>query len=405
MEESPRIVICGEIFSSNLGDGVIAECLSYMLKRIVPDCAVVLFDLAGRHGFVARKESMEVAADPLRQLHRFFYRTSVLWRRGITYLLWYFSFRGKFRHILRERLKHSDALIIGGGQLIMDNDLSFPLRISEAVNCASEARLPICFYACGFGAEWSRPGVKRFQKALRNPGVAWISLRDRFSRDAFVNQFGERLVKEISFDPALVCAEVFGVERNNSSRVIGIGITSPDVFQQRFPGKKVDNNAWLEFWSGLIERLEDHGMQVRLFTNGSPEDATFMNSIVNNSPGAVGRADIPKTPLELVQLIAGYRGVISHRLHANIIAFSLGVPSVGLGWDPKVEAFSVMSGRSEFFLPPNEIDIEKTVNRLEKALAAEDSPEKRKLLADQALESVSDMISELQSIRTKIVSQ
>jgi polysaccharide pyruvyl transferase WcaK-like protein len=42
------------------------------------------------------------------------------------------------------------------------------------------------------------------------------------------------------------------------------------------------------------------------------------------------------------------RSVIAHRLHASIVAYALGVPSLGLRWDPKVENFYANCGREEW---------------------------------------------------------
>lgn len=50
-----------------------------------------------------------------------------------------------------------------------------------------------------------------------------------------------------------------------------------------------------------------------------------------------------------MQEIAGFRAIIAHRLHANIIAYSLGIPSVGLSWDHKVVDIGTISGRERYF--------------------------------------------------------
>src|SRR5687768_7364427 len=50
---SPRltVVVCAEVFSSNLGDGVIAESLVHLLCTERPDVHVRLMDVSGRSGW------------------------------------------------------------------------------------------------------------------------------------------------------------------------------------------------------------------------------------------------------------------------------------------------------------------------------------------------------------------
>ncbi|MFM9109857.1 MAG: hypothetical protein ACKOPN_04535, partial [Prochlorococcaceae cyanobacterium] len=43
-----RVAICAEVWSTNLGDGVIAESLAYLVRRGQPDAEVSFLDLNDR---------------------------------------------------------------------------------------------------------------------------------------------------------------------------------------------------------------------------------------------------------------------------------------------------------------------------------------------------------------------
>ena len=43
-----KIVLCGEFLSSNLGDGVIADSLEYLIRKAEPDIVIYRMDLSGR---------------------------------------------------------------------------------------------------------------------------------------------------------------------------------------------------------------------------------------------------------------------------------------------------------------------------------------------------------------------
>jgi hypothetical protein len=58
----------------------------------------------------------------------------------------------------------------------------------------------------------------------------------------------------------------------------------------------------------------------------------------------------PKHPKELAKTISGFRALISHRLHANIIAHSYAIPTVGLKWDAKILSYFILIDREQFCL-------------------------------------------------------
>ena len=74
-------------------------------------------------------------------------------------------------------------------------------------------------------------------------------------------------------------------------------------------------------------------------------------------------------PRELVAQISGFRAIVAHRLHASIIAYSLGIPSVGLVWDKKVRAFGIMTGRERFFIDPTAVTPDHVFETLEEAMS------------------------------------
>lgn len=39
---------------------------------------------------------------------------------------------------------------------------------------------------------------------------------------------------------------------------------------------------------------------------------------------------------------------MAHRLHANIVAYGLNIPSIGMNWDKKVESFFELTGRKRY---------------------------------------------------------
>ncbi len=108
-----------------------------------------------------------------------------------------------------------------------------------------------------------------------------------------------------------------------------------------------------DFFANLAEALQQEGARVLYFTNGAAEDNRVMAEISSRPTRASANAAdttflVPKRPDDLVSLISACSCIAAHRLHANIVAYSLNIPSVGMNWDKKVESFFRLTGRTQY---------------------------------------------------------
>jgi polysaccharide pyruvyl transferase WcaK-like protein len=80
--------------------------------------------------------------------------------------------------------------------------------------------------------------------------------------------------------------------------------------------------------------------EVNIFTNGDLLDYELALKIYEQCKLTGGKninvLQRPTSDLELLAQINAFDKVVAARLHANIVALSLGIPSVGLVWDTKV---------------------------------------------------------------------
>ena len=177
-------------------------------------------------------------------------------------------------------------------------------------------------------------------------------------------------------DPAVWAAEAFGRQRDRTAHVIGVGVMAPPAAQQ---GAEVAEAGWLthaflmHFWSAVLSGLDAAGHEIVLFTNGAPDDQALAQQVWDALPDAL-RCRVVLQPRmrdgeALVQCIARCRAVISPRLHALIVAHSLGVPAVGLVWDDKVRQFGVLSGHPERMLEAGGASPERALRLLQEAMA------------------------------------
>lgn len=86
----------------------------------------------------------------------------------------------------------------------------------------------------------------------------------------------------------------------------------------------------------------------------------------------------PEKPEQLVKQIASFKAVIAGRFHANIIATSLGIPSVALVWNEKMRAFSELIGCPERYVgSPETLQNPAEIIRILETAMAEGYDEKR----------------------------
>jgi polysaccharide pyruvyl transferase WcaK-like protein len=115
--------------------------------------------------------------------------------------------------------------------------------------------------------------------------------------------------------------------------------------------------AW---FADLVGQLDARGWRVRLFTNGSPEDATYAaRAWPRLAAAAKGQTLEPAAkfgrPAELAAFISGMDLVMAHRMHACICAYAYGLPQIGFAWDVKLQSFFESVGRGEYVVDPGRI--------------------------------------------------
>lgn len=71
----------------------------------------------------------------------------------------------RLRRHVRTRLAGCDAVVLGGGNLLTDADLNFPMKIAGALAQAARLRLPVAVNGVGANRQWSEAGRRLFGRA------------------------------------------------------------------------------------------------------------------------------------------------------------------------------------------------------------------------------------------------
>ena len=354
-----RIALLNVKFSPNLGDGLLSECLERELARALPGADVLAIDLAGRRDYRGHGPSRRGAAIALLQrLPRWARRHAV---RGALTLLVRFRLR---RHV-RERLAGVDAVVVGGGNLLTDSDLNFPMKLSGALAEAARLRLPVAVHAVGANRRWSPTGHRLFARALAGSRLVAASVRDARSQAAWRNLLEPAgiMPAALAGDPGLLARHHYPVPPRTPRQgpaLIALCITAPLAVRYHASGSAPGTDL-MQWYGDAVIALAAAGHGLALFTNGSPEDRAFLSNHRTRwqamAPGLEVAAAF-STPAELAGFIAGADLVIAHRMHACIAAHAFGIPAIGLKWDVKLDSFFALAGRDAFIadcadLPPD----------------------------------------------------
>jgi polysaccharide pyruvyl transferase WcaK-like protein len=222
---------------------------------------------------------------------------------------------------------------------------------------------------------WSETGLKWCRAAFSRPGMRAVFLRDADSKDRWDDLMGPQTghVAQVVRDPGLLASSLYPAPARPEGRrpVAGLGLMSHIAI--RYHADSAPNLERLGTWYEAVARgLIAEGFQVRIFTNGSPEDKAYAATLAERLRALGLEEDIlfleQRTPEGLCRHIADFDVLIAYRMHAVIAAYSYGVPAIALSWDRKLAAFMASVNRQDHLLDVAKTAPEVCVEMAEAAL-------------------------------------
>lgn len=352
-----NILVVGEHFSENLGDGLLCEVVRRVLvEELGNEVEIFLLDLSGRDGFKVYKKQKDLNRDNN--------KSSVV-KNSIynlipnpikDYMVEIKRLRKIKRQIVSLAKTPMDMIVFSGGQLFMDY---FIKAIYLVVKYFDTMNTKIIFNCCGVGKNNSALNTMLLRKVLKQDNISSITLRDNY--EIFMKTYykGEHTINK-TLDSGIICNEYFEMNPRLED-VVGIGVMNPQVIRNN--GIQISDQQYDELIINIIHRLEKDEVKWQLFTNGCPNDQIRAEKIVNTlgkDPKVL--ASRPINPEQLVKTITQYKSIISMRMHSHIVAYSFNIPSIGFIWDKKIgELAETLDRRAFFFELLEENVIEKII--------------------------------------------
>ena len=301
-------------------------------------------------------------------------------------------------------IKNCDLLIFGGGSLLQDvtsnGSIFYYLFV---IRMALMFKKKVLLYSQGVGP--IRGAFNRRLTARYLKKVDEIAVRDEASAKLLtdIGVPGEKIA--VTADPVMRIRradpeegkEIFrsiGLEKQEGRPIVGWAIKSSDL-----------SSPFLEEIARSIRWLDDtYHVDSVLIPFHYEQDAAVVNQIADRLDGKVYCIREKYLSDEILSIIGNLDCLVGVRLHSLIFAAIMDVPSIGISYDPKVDAFMdsigrrCISGTDDFSLEKFREAYGETMERREEILqtTAEKAAElKARLEAyDERIKAVMDQVPE-----------
>jgi polysaccharide pyruvyl transferase WcaK-like protein len=416
-----KIAMCGLVKSENLGEMFIARSLEHLIEeelhkrdaKLTVDYVEV--DLLGRND-----EIIEIADARERRLKNYYgysergrltekvflalqtsgrkakskavqnaiaFARHMIWRVGRNY-------RKRLMSYFETKFAGVDYIVIDGAGLLEYSYNEYHWSLLLVSEYAEQHGLEVVYNAIGRAGAFDERdfGSKILKRALQSPAVKYVSARDNL--DAVQACAGSAHQVKLLADSAFWMKEAYGVNTKVKRKKIGIGLirgNSLTGYGSRFDGKN-----WVSLFQEIAVELGERGYDYEFFTNGLPGDVKLGRQVLRKlklDPSYL--VERPVDDALLVETINSYQAMITCRMHSSIAAFTLGVPSVILSWNDKVEKLMEIIGYPERAIRQSEFDPVLIVDRMEKAKSEGVDDALLATMKSKARESVTDYVDRI----------
>ncbi|ODM27498.1 polysaccharide pyruvyl transferase CsaB [Clostridium sp. Bc-iso-3] len=239
----------------------------------------------------------------------------------------------KILHIM----KNSKLFINGGGSLIQDNTSTRSLvYYLGMIWLAKKMGMKVMIYANGIGP-LNKEKNRRLTKKIVNQ-VDIITLREELSYEELNSlQISKPQIK-VTADPALT------IMPEKDERINQLLLNEGIDPKEQFIGISVRKWNEHEKYESVVAQLADYiveryGVKPLFIAMHYPGDLTIIQNIVSKMKNKSFVITNKPTVSEMLGIIGKTQMLIGMRLHALIFAASLGIPVVGMVYEPKVEGF------------------------------------------------------------------
>lgn len=369
-----KIMLIGLTNDTNIGDLVIYDNTKFLVEKALKELNIDEYEIKSMDMTGKKKKESVTETKNVKSAIRTIINKIITpkLKSKIRYILSKNknSDEDKLIEYYEQNLNNCDIAIFVGGGIIKYLYQDFYRQISLIIDVCEKKGIDVIINSAGIeGYSEKDERCQRLKKALNKNCVKVVTTRDNLEllRDKYIEN--KNIFIEKVADPAIWTYEKYRENiAQNKTDMIGLGIIRPGIFKDN--GIDFSEKKQLELWSNIIKKLESKGYSWQLFTNGMKGDYEFGKKILEHMSieETDKLVDMPQNGGELINIISKYKGVIAARMHANIISYSLDVPSVGIVWNDKLKMFGENIEIGDRFITIENFNAEYIVTKLEEAL-------------------------------------
>ena len=236
-------------------------------------------------------------------------------------------------------LSGASVLVFGGGTLLQDGtSLRSLLYYAALIRYASSRGIRVELWGNGIGEPRGRLGEWMIGKALSK--CSYVGLRDLRSLSYGLRLVGDRGADRLFFEPDLAIGQTPSSESRVRYLMELYGISEEAPYAVVAPRGSA-GRGYRKIMLEQLALLRSGGVELLFVPMFVREDLAECRKLCGDLGGSLAENI---TESDIVGLIMHSRIVCGMRLHSLVFAASAGVPFVGFGGDPKIEAFCQENG-------------------------------------------------------------
>lgn len=357
-KNTTKVALLGLHLDDNYGDPCIAETVKYIYSKLIPtETDWLCIDLRKFCTLDNKHNISDFHYKIIKKISNYATRKNRGWLGEcvIKYLA----------RIFYRQLDGVNLGILAGGGTIHYRVHDYWIGISAFIKACDRRNIPVIINGVGVeDYDEHNPKCRVFSKYLQWKNVKAAITRDDL--DGLKSYFGQRNIYVTkAIDPVIFGADAFNMEPSHNREKFGIGIIRTNIFDDYKTSGDIE--TVVNYICGLTRELEKRGYKYDFISNGASCDDSMI-PLIEKQLGRTITVRKPKSSSELVKMISTYKGLFTTRMHTGIIAYSLGIPVVGLIWLEKIYYWGQNIKSEKFFMWPKELSPEKSINLMEEAL-------------------------------------
>ena len=241
-----KVLLINEGLSDNFGDQVIKESMSYLINRI--GCETEFQDLTRHKASYHHRYDVDVDVDVDGRA------VTATWLLLLKGFLWKLLWVAKnTKRIARAALNQYEAIVIGGGQLLLSNGI-FPLALFVWVSLLKiRNKKNIVLFSVGLQGSYGKFQRIIFSYIFEN--VSCIYVRDELSKEILQRVFNKHSI--VTYDSAFIYNNVYQVKKTPPKYHYLIGIVDYRVYCLYENSRPLTRHEYFETWVAHIGESAD----------------------------------------------------------------------------------------------------------------------------------------------------